>query len=163
VALDRCMELREKAGGEDMLLMEKKLNRQKYKEESRLRQMTNASKPEVSVFDFINSKLIDQTPKTSNDASSSRAKMTDMSHLSGKTLNVQSFQISEDIRRTERDMVKLKESLKRQRNRGDSTSATLIQSRLDEKERELERLRNSDRSIANEQKQRKSSTKLTIF
>ena len=86
-----------------------------------------------------------------------------MSHLSRKTLNVQSFQIGEDIRRIERDMTKLRESLKRQRNRGDSASASQIQSRLDEKGRQLEQLRNSDRNITNEQKQRKSSSKLAIF
>lgn len=89
--------------------------------------------------------------------------MADMSHLSRKTLNVQSFQIGEDIRRIERDMTKLRESLKRQRNRGDSASASQIQSRLDEKGRQLEQLRNSDRNITNEQKQRKSSSKLAIF
>ena len=66
---DRCMELREKARGEDMLSVEKKLNRQKCKEENRLRQMTAASKPNVSVFDFINSKLTDQTSQTLNGSS----------------------------------------------------------------------------------------------
>jgi len=164
-SLDRCMELREKARGEDMLSVEKKLNRQKCKEENRLRQMTAASKPNVSVFDFINSKLTDQTSQTLNDDLPSRIKKEheNMSLMSRKSLNVQSFQIGEDIRRIERDMAKLRESLQRQTNRGDSASAIQIQSRLDEKEKELQRLRNSDRNIANEQKQRKSSTKLTIF
>jgi len=164
-SLDRCMELREKAGGEDMLSVEKRLNLQKRKEENRLRQKASAAKNNVSVFDFINSKLTHQTAKVSNvaDDSRSQAKMAAVSQLSRKTLNLRSFKIGEDIRRTERDMVKLKESLQRQRNRGDSASAAQIQSRLDEKQKQLEQLRNSDRNIANEQKQRKSSSKLTIF
>ena len=188
------MELREKAGGEDMLSVEKRLNLQKRKEENRLRQKASAAKNNVSVFDFINSKLTHQTAKVSNgtiinnsfiffifffclfistflwkncisvaDDSRSQAKMAAVSQLSRKTLNLRSFKIGEDIRRTERDMVKLKESLQRQRNRGDSASAAQIQSRLDEKQKQLEQLRNSDRNIANEQKQRKSSSKLTIF
>lgn len=59
------MELREKAGGENMLSVEKRLNRQKSKEENRLRQMAHVSKPNVSVFDFINSKLTNQSPTAS--------------------------------------------------------------------------------------------------
>lgn len=54
---DRCMELREKAGGENMLTVERRLERQKAKEEHRLRQLASASKRNGSVFDFINSKL----------------------------------------------------------------------------------------------------------
>lgn len=51
------MELREKAGGEDMLTVERKLEREKAKSEHRLRQLANSSERQVSVFDFINSKL----------------------------------------------------------------------------------------------------------
>ena len=55
--LDRCMELREKAGSEDMLTVEKRLERQKAQTEHRLRELAKASEKSVSVFDFINSKL----------------------------------------------------------------------------------------------------------
>ena len=51
------MELREKAGSEDMLTVERRLERQKAQNEHRLRQLAKASEKSVSVFDFINSKL----------------------------------------------------------------------------------------------------------
>ena len=57
---DRCMELREQAGNENMLTVEKRLERQKAKAEHRLRQIASASERQT-VFDFINSKLTKNT------------------------------------------------------------------------------------------------------
>lgn len=98
-------------------------------------------------------------------ASHSRPKMeiAELSRLSREKLNVQSLQIGEEIRRAERDITKMKQSLQRQSDRGDLVSVSHMRSRLAEKEKELDRLRASDRTIVNEQKQRKSSSKLTIF
>ena len=59
------MELREKAGSEDMLTVEKRLDRQKAQTEHRLRQLAKASEKSVSVFDFINSKLTKNTAQNS--------------------------------------------------------------------------------------------------
>lgn len=87
----------------------------------------------------------------------------ELSRLSREKLNVQSLQIGEEIRRAERDITKMKQSLQRQSDRGDLASVSQMRSRLAEKEKELDRLRASDRTIVNEQKQRKSSSKLTIF
>ena len=89
--------------------------------------------------------------------------MAELGRLSHKNLNVQSLRIGEEIRRMERDIAHTKQTLERQSNRGDLAAVVQIRSRLAEKEKELESLRSSDRSIANEQKQRKSSSKLTIF
>ena len=89
--------------------------------------------------------------------------MANLSGLSHEKLNVQSLQISEDIRKAERDIAHTKLSLQRQSARGDLASVAQIRTRLAEKEKDLERLRSSDRTIANEQNQRKSSSKLTIF
>ena len=89
--------------------------------------------------------------------------MADLKQMSHKNLNVRSLQISEEIRRTEQDIVKIKQSLERQRDRGDLASVTQIRARLAEREKDLERLRASDQHIAREQSQRKSSSKLTIF
>lgn len=96
-------------------------------------------------------------------ASHSRTKMSDLGQLTREKLNVQSLQIGEEIRRAERDIIKMKQSLQRQSERGDLASVSQIRSRLVEKEKDLDRLRTSDRHIVNEQKQRKSSSKLTVF
>jgi hypothetical protein len=96
-------------------------------------------------------------------ASHSRTKVSDLGQLTREKLNVQSLQIGEEIRRAERDIIKMKQSLQRQSDRGDLASVSQIRSRLAEKEKDLDRLRASDRHIVNEQKQRKSSSKLTVF
>lgn len=59
------MELREKAGNGDMLSVERKLEREKAKAEHRLRQIATASDRQVSVFDFINSKLTNNATQDS--------------------------------------------------------------------------------------------------
>ena len=96
-------------------------------------------------------------------ASQSQTKKADLSQISKEKLNVQSLQIGEEIRRAERAVTRLKQSIQRQRDRGDLASVSQIRSRLADKEKELDSLRASDRTISNEQKQRKSSSKLTIF
>lgn len=63
------MELREKAGSGDMLTVEKKLERQKAKAEQRLKQMESATESQKSVFDFINSKLTNNTTQGSKGTS----------------------------------------------------------------------------------------------
>ena len=96
-------------------------------------------------------------------SSQSQTKKADLSQISKEKLNVQSLQIGEEIRRAERDVIRLKQSIQRQSDRGDLASVSQIRSRLADKEKELDSLRASDRTISNEQKQRKSSSKLTIF
>lgn len=166
-SLDRCMELREEAGSLNMLSVEKRLERQKAKAEIRLRQIANASERKASVFDFINSKLIKNNGIHSKEAppgtSSSRPRTTKLGHLTREKLNVHSLQVGEEIRKAERDIAKLKQSLQRQSDRGDLASVSQIRLRLVDKEKDLDQLRASDRHIVNEQKQRKSSSKLTIF
>lgn len=83
--------------------------------------------------------------------------------MSHKNLNVRSLQIGEEIKRTEKDIVQLKQSLQRQKERGDLASVTQLRNRLTERENDLGRLHASDQHIAKEQNQRKSSSKLTIF
>jgi hypothetical protein len=57
------VELKEKAGNENILTVERKLERQKKKEEHRQRQMASVAQKHSSVFDFINSKLVDKLEK----------------------------------------------------------------------------------------------------
>lgn len=102
-------------------------------------------------------------PAAKDGASQSATKKADLSQISKEQLNVHSLQIGEDIRRAERDITRLKQSIQRQSDRGDLASVSQIRSRLADKEKELNTLRASDRTISNEQKQRKSSSKLTIF
>ena len=165
-----------------MLSVEKKLEREKAKAERSLRQSAKAAE-NASVFDFINSKLTVQNSKgmklykkdsclsiflhffkiTTAGTSHPRQKMAELGQLSREKLNVHGFQIGEEILKAERDIAKMKQTLQRQSDRGDLASVSLIRLKMAEKQKELDHLRASDRSIAKEQKERKSSSKLTIF
>ena len=90
-------------------------------------------------------------------------KAADLRNVSGETLNVESLRLSEDIRRAEREIEHLKQSLKRHSERRDLTSSSRIESKIADKEKELAKLVASEKTISNEQRQRKNSSKLTIF
>lgn len=98
-----------------------------------------------------------------SSVSYSRQKKEDLKKLSGEKLSVQSVKLGESIRQVERELADLARSLQRQSGRGDTTTASQIRSRMADRQAELDRLRASEKSITDEQKQRKSSSKLTIF
>lgn len=56
-AADRCMELREASNGEELLQVEKRLDREKRKEEAKSAQVAERLRKQTSVFDIINKKL----------------------------------------------------------------------------------------------------------
>lgn len=76
-------------------------------------------------------------------------------------LNVVGFRVGEEIRRAERDLIRLRESLSRH-VQGSPTHATIF-SKVEDKQGELDRLRASERSIDLERNQRKDRKKLTVF
>lgn len=165
-SLDWCMELREKAGDGDILSVERKLDREKKKEQHRQIELKKNTEKNSSVFDFINLKLAAKSTKQlvpESSVSYSRQKKEDLKKLSGEKLSVQSVKLGESIRQVERELADLARSLQRQSGRGDTTTASQIRSRMADRQAELDRLRASEKSITDEQKQRKSSSKLTIF
>jgi multidrug resistance efflux pump len=76
-------------------------------------------------------------------------------------LNIVGFRVGEEIRKAERDLKQLRQSLSRH-TQGSPSHATIF-SKLQDKEGELDRLRASERSISAEQTQRKDRKKLTVF
>ncbi|KAH0951498.1 hypothetical protein HN011_002974 [Eciton burchellii] len=161
-SLDHCMELREFAGGDkDLFSAERKMRKQQQKlERQRERQYQREKQREDSnVFNFINKTLGDK-PKDNNAASSSREKDR-LKTESTRNLNVASFQVSKDINRLEKESCRLKESLTKY-TKG-STLYNNIAMRYKEKQKELTDLRASEKSIVDEQNQRKNKAKLTVF
>lgn len=76
-------------------------------------------------------------------------------------LNVIQFRVGEEIRKAERDLIRLQESLSRH-TQGSPTHATIF-SKLEGRQGELNKLRASERSISLEQSQRKDRKKLAVF
>lgn len=76
-------------------------------------------------------------------------------------LNVVGFHVGEEIRRAERDLTRLRESLSRHAE--GSPTHTIIFSKMEDKQGQLDKLRASERSIDVERNQRKNCKKLTVF
>lgn len=191
VSLDWCMEARAKAGGGDILSVEKTLARQKAKEEKRaMRQSAREAareKRENSFFDFVN-----MTVSASGvDKARSRADVNELFHRRGrqktkkkqplklekdgtpsasssrgstsKDMNVKAFKISEDIRKAEKDVDRLEASLERHRSRGDRATAAGVEAKLRVRKEELAVLRGKEGNLSRAKSLIDGNKKLSIF
>lgn len=103
----------------------------------------------------------DLAPQASSTPKPSNSKDKGLKSESCHGLNVVGFRVGEEIRRAERDLTRLRESLSHHAQ-GSTTHATIF-SKMEDKQGELDRLRASERSINLEQSQRKDCKKLTVF
>ncbi|CAG2057154.1 unnamed protein product [Timema podura] len=159
-SLDHCMNLKEQAGGDENLFkVEKRLKRLQQKHEKQQEKQFEKEKNRVGVFDFLNNTLggTEGSPETSNNKQENKGLKSE----SSRGLNMVSFRVGEEIRRTEREMVKLQESLARH-DEGSQTH-TKLTSKLTDKQNELQQLQASERSIDKERNQRMDRKKLSVF
>ena len=191
-SLDWCMELRERAGGGDILSVEKTLRRQQAKEEKkterRMVREKEREKRQNKTFDFINQLTgigggqgtSETSASTSPAPSSSLAKSAaairkrpptaqpfhskkkDSKSDSAKSLNVRSLQIGEEIRRTEREMASLRKTYER-RKTCEPAMAASVKKRIEEKERLLRDLRGREGKLNRDKTMSDSKKKLRIF
>lgn len=101
--------------------------------------------------------LVSKASSTSKPSSKDKGLKSESCH----GLNVVGLRVGEGIRRAERDLTRLRESLSRH-VRG-SPTYTIIFSKIEEKQEELDKLRASERSVDLERNQRKDCKKLTVF
>ena len=153
------MQLRENAGGDqDLFKVEKRLKRLQKKHQEQSERQYEREKQKTNVFDFINSKLSNKV-ESSESVSSTNSK--GLKSETSRSLNVVGFHVGEEIRRAEKDLAKLQESLSRQ-SVGSQIHST-IASRMEDKQGELARLRASELNINRERNQRKDRKKLSVF
>lgn len=162
-SLDYCMNLREAANGDkDFFAVEKKLKRLKKKQE-RINEINyeKSKKAEQSdVFNFINN-FSNKSSESHPKPSTSGVVKTNLKDHCNKKLNIANFQLSENIRKAEKEIEKLRESLKR--HKPESEIYKNINRKVGEKSVELSALKMSEKRVAQEQSSRKSKDKLTIF
>lgn len=188
-SLDHCMTLREQANGDkDLFSVEKKWKRQQERQE---RQNVKAyerekQKDHNNVFNFLNQNILNNMPSTSGlnyntvaaqtaaaaaatnammmkdtNRSTSKSSPNDYKTQTNRKLNVESLKIGEDIRKMEREIQKLQESLRRHKDGTQMSQQLNMQ--LDIRKTELDRMKKSESSLQKEQNIRKDKTKLTIF
>lgn len=170
-SLDHCMELREQANGDkDLFSVERKLKQRKKKQEQINIKAYEREKQKTDVFSFINDNIFSngsaassttQAPISKNNTASSIKKQQCFKNHTEKNLNVAGLKISEEIRKMDREIQKVKESMNRH-NSGTPVHNKL-KMQLTEKMAELATLKKSETNVANEQLFRKGKSKLTIF
>lgn len=163
-SLDHCMTLREQANGDkDLFSVERKLKRQHEKQEILNAKAYEREKNNRDIFSFINNTVLNNIPSTStsHDENIAKRPKLDLKTHTTKKLNVESFKIGEDIKKMEKEIQKLQESLRRQKD-GTQLSQQLNM-QLDIRKTELDRMRKSETSLQKEQVSRRDKSKLTIF
>lgn len=177
-SLDHCMTLREQANGDrDLFSVEKKLKRQQDRQERQnVKAYEREKQKEDNIFHFLNQNILNNMPSTSAAAaaaataaimmkdanrSTSKSSPIDYKAQTNRKLNVESLKIGEDIRRMEREIQKLQESLRRHKDGTQMSQQLNMQ--LDIRKTELDRMKKSESCLQKEQNLRKDKTKLTIF
>lgn len=160
-SLDHCMNLREQANGDKNLFsVEKKLKRLKKKQEQINVKAYEKQAKQTDVFSFINQRVFN-APTKSIVTGKEKSKTTDLKSESGKNLNVAEFKITENIRKKEKEISTLNQSMSRHKI-GTPVYLNLKQ-QLEAKKLEMDNLRKSENSIKNEKALRHNKTKLSIF
>lgn len=171
-SLDHCMNLREQSNGDKNLFsVEKKLERIQRRQDKRnvkAYERGQQKDKKMDVFSFMNKTVFNDI---NNDAGDDQEAMTmkavahtpvvDIKKETNKNLNVASFQIAENIRKKEKEINVLEQSLKR--HKSGTPVHVSIQSKLSARIKELNQLKYSETSIAREQNVRNNKSKLTIF
>merc|ERR1711874_767897 len=177
-SLDWCMDLRERAGGEDMLSVEKKMKRKAKIEEKKSKKKyeddLKRDKNEKSLFNFINNKLgghrgnikdfvtIGGSENLKKESKNNFIKCKgQLKKETCQTLNVQNFRLHEEIGRKEKELNKLRESHARHKLKDPKTAAG-IKNKILEKERDLQKLMSYEKNLTAEKGARQNNKKLSI-
>ncbi|KAF5273034.1 hypothetical protein FQR65_LT04776 [Abscondita terminalis] len=161
-SLDHCMVLREKAGNsKDLFSIERKLKQLQKKQEKRNQKAYEREKRKIDVFNFLNETVAREKTETAPTISKNKHRQ-DIKTETSRSLNVASLKIDEDIKRIERELFKIRESLSRHRDSQSQINKTLKQ-KLIAKQQELQTLKMKSSNITNEQSLRNDKKKLTIF
>lgn len=155
------MELREKCGGDKNLFSaERKLKRLQKKQEIKNQQIYERSQKRVDVFSLLNETILN---KPKEETSTCRTKhREEIRKETSRNLNVAGMRIEEDIRKVQRDMFKIQDSLTRHSDVRTQMNKNL-RGQLANKQSELESLQARAFNIKSEQSHRSDKKKLTIF
>ncbi|XP_044761463.1 zinc finger CCCH-type with G patch domain-containing protein isoform X2 [Coccinella septempunctata] len=161
-SLDHCMSLRESHGGDKNLFsVEKKMKKLQKKQELKNQRAYLKEQNKVDVFKFLN-KTLTGGPSSSSAPYNKSQHRQDIRKETCKNLNVEGFKTEENIKRTEKDISMIKESLTRHKD-ANSLMHKNLQHKLNSSLNHLSDLRNQAQNIKNEQDNRRDKKKLTVF
>ncbi|CAG2107162.1 unnamed protein product [Medioppia subpectinata] len=164
-SLDKCIELRDKYLTDDGVKARIKL-KQKALQKRIIDGYTNVKRRENSVFDFINNKVFaKQSNNSSHPSTSGHSKPISTAELKASTpqsLNISSFKISEDIRKAESELRRLRDSMSRNKSR-DPVMCNQLQQKVDKQLEVIAGLKRKESLIHREQSSRSNKHKLSVF
>lgn len=166
-SLDYCMELRERANGDkDLFSVDRKWKKQKQKQEQINARAYERDRRSDNVFNFLNDNVLASLGGAASEErtaspSTNQPNAKVLQGHSTKNLNVAAFKIGEDIKKLERDIQSVKNSIARQQ-RG-TPAFNKLNGQLSLKNLELNKLKSSEKSVASEQTFRKDKSKMTVF
>lgn len=159
------MALREQANGDkDLFSVERKMKRMKKKQDASNRKAYERGKQKADVFSFINDSIFSSASTSKPDNKVDQVpgvKKHDLKTITNLNLNVEKFKIGEDIRRKEREIQIVHESL--QRHKDGTVLFKQLSAQLQAKNSELDQMKKSEYKMGKEQDYRRDKTKLTIF
>jgi len=159
-SLDRCMEIKEKAGIHNLFSVEKRMLRLQKKEEANAKVLEEREKKKVSsVFEFINTTLSKKKQGSQDGADSLLEKLKVQT---SQELNKKVFGLGEDLKQVSRDIYKTKEAIKRNKDK-DSSVCDKMKEKLATLEKYEQDLKRKEYRILNEKKMRSDKSKLLKF
>ncbi|KAH8377135.1 hypothetical protein KR093_003674 [Drosophila rubida] len=166
-SLDACMELREAANGDkDYFSVERKLKRAQRRQQAANEKAYERETKRTDVFAFLNGSILGTVGQkgqndNENENATKRTKTNDLQQHSNKTLNVETVRIADDIRRKQRDIGKVQQSLAR--NSSNVQLQKRLREQLEQQQHELATLQAQEKSLSKEQQTRKSKNKMFEF
>ncbi|GAB1600587.1 zinc finger CCCH-type with G patch domain-containing protein-like [Argonauta hians] len=172
-SLDAVMNLKEQAANKNLFnVLDNKKAKKTLERKNKAAYRKSGS---TNVFDFINNKLdkkTEQHPQNSGvkikkrknipNESCKEISLQELSKKSDRTLNIQMMKTEEELRRVDREILKLHQSISRNEDRNQSIVKS-IQEKLNSLEAYKSQLQVSEKAIGQQKNQRNAHKKLTIF
>jgi len=165
-SLDACMHLKEKNSLKDPLKVKLKLNAKKLATNAKIAEGYNRVKHKETIFDFINNKVFatkfNNSQTDSDNSKSNSLSVSQLKTSNTQTLNISLFKISEDLRKAESEMSRLKAAIDRNKAK-DKVMLSQLQQKVDKQNSLIDSLRKQESIVLKEQKSRSNKQKLSIF
>lgn len=165
-SLDKCMELKELGMIQDPAKAQRKVLLKMKREEEKIERRYHKAAESGSVFDFLNRQIFSK--KHSNNAherhntQKEKHSSLDLKSVSMRGLGIEALQVTEAIKRAEREIARLGHSSARNKDR-DKVMHAQMEKKIEEQRQLIRQLQSKERSIAAEQQHRKGNDKLRIF
>ena len=156
------MQLREKSSNNDLFNVERKLKKLERHQEKLNEKNYNRSDKSCDMFTFINQSLASGNNKETSLAADKSKHRKEMKEKSDRNLNVYSLEIAEKIKKLEREVHDIKQSLIRNKDVKSDIYKRLIV-KLQTRQHEILTLQGQAVNIHVERSLRKDKQKMTVF